>query len=270
MSEVLFMQFAELPIPALAATLFVFGAILGSFANVVIYRFPKGESIVFPGSRCQSCGRAVRWYHNIPILAWFWLRGKCAQCGVSFSFRYPLVELIMGALFAGAGWKLGIQWTLVEALIFIFGIVTASVIDIDHMILPHVFTMPGIAIGLLGAALNPERLFFDALAGALFGFGFLWAIAYLYYVFRHREGMGGGDIWLLGWIGAVLGWKAIPVVILLSSVLGSIVGIGLALRTKGGMQQAIPFGPYLAGAALLYFYLDGARIAEWYIALHGL
>lgn len=254
----------------LAVILFVFGSIFGSFANVIIYRMPKGESIAFPGSHCQACGRAIRWYHNVPIFAWFWLRGKCAYCGAPYSFRYPLVEFVMGALWAAAGLSLGWSWSLVEALPFIFGLVTASVIDIDHMILPDKFTLSGIVIGLVGAALNPERDFLEGLYGALLGFGFLWAIAYLYFVFRDREGMGGGDIKLLGWIGAVLGWKAIPVVILISSVIGSLVGIALALRTKGGMQQAIPFGPYLAGAALIYLLIHGERIAEWYVALHGL
>jgi leader peptidase (prepilin peptidase)/N-methyltransferase len=254
----------------LIPTLFFLGAVLGSFANVVIYRMPRGESVAWPGSHCQSCKKPVRWYNNVPIFAWFWLRGKCAECGARFSIRYPIVELIMALLFAAAGYVLGPTWTLVEALLFIFGVVTASFIDIDHMILPDKFTLSGIVIGLIGAALNPERPFMDALIGAFFGAGFLWAIAYLYYVFRNREGMGGGDIKLLGWIGAVLGWKAIPVVILVSSLLGSIVGISLAARTKGGMQQPIPFGPYLAGAALIYLLLGGAKWSEWYLALHGL
>lgn len=176
----------------------------------------------------------------------------------------------MALLFAAAGVAIGPHWTLVEALIFIFGLVTVSFIDLDHMILPDKMTLPGILIGLVGAALNPERAFLDAILGVLFGAGFLWAIAYLYYAFRNRAGMGGGDIKLLGWIGAVLGWKAIPVVILLSSVLGSLVGMAQAVRTKGGMQQPIPFGPYLAGAALLYLLFNGARLSDWYLSLHGL
>jgi leader peptidase (prepilin peptidase)/N-methyltransferase len=122
----------------------------------------------------------------------------------------------------------------------------------------------------VGAALNPEREFLPALYGVLMGGGFLWAVAYLYYALRGRDGMGGGDIKLLAWIGAVLGWKAIPVVILVSSLLGALIGIILALRTKDGLKQAIPFGPYLAGAALLYLLFDGASWADWYLALHGL
>lgn len=254
----------------LAIQLFIFGAIFGSFANVVIYRMPRGESVVRPGSFCRSCNTPIRWYNNIPILSWFLLRGKCAKCGAKYSFRYPFVELLMGLLFAAAGLHFGFQWTLIEALIFIFCVVTASFIDIDHMILPDKFTLSGIVIGLIGAALNPDRNFMDALYGVLMGGGFLWAVAYLYFVFRGREGMGGGDIKLLAWIGALLGWQAIPVVIMVSSILGAIFGIVLALRTKDGMSRAIPFGPYLAGAALLYLLFDGNRISEWYLTMHGL
>ena len=254
----------------LGIPLFLLGAILGSFANVVIYRMPRGESVVAPGSHCYACKTPIRWYHNVPIFAWFFLRGKCAKCGAKFSIRYAIVELVMALLFLWAGLALGPTWTLIEALIFIFCVVTASVIDIDHMILPDKFTLSGIVIGLVGAALNPERGFWDAAIGAAAGFGVLWAIAYLYYAFRNREGMGGGDIKLLGWIGAVLGWKAIPVVILASSLIGSVFGILLALRSKEGMNFAIPFGPYLAGAALLYLLLGGERIANWYLAMHGL
>jgi leader peptidase (prepilin peptidase)/N-methyltransferase len=269
---ILFEQFVANPAstPALCVFLFFLGAIFGSFANVVIYRLPKNESIVFPGSRCQNCKAPVKWYNNVPIIAWFWLRGKCSTCHARFSFRYPFVEFLMAVLFAAAGAAFGFHWTLVEALIFIFGLVASSFIDIDHMILPDKFTLSGIVIGLIGSVLNPERTFLDAIFGVLLGGGFLWAVAYLYFVFRHREGMGGGDIKLLAWIGAVLGWKAIPVVILLSSVIGSLVGIIIAFRTKDGMSKPIPFGPYLAGAALIYLLLDGVRLSEWYLSMHGL
>jgi len=248
----------------------MFGAIFGSFANVVIYRLPAGKSIVKPGSACGSCGAPVKWYNNVPILAWFWLRGKCANCKAKYSFRYPMVELLMAVLFAGAAYRFGLSWTLIEALIYIFCVVCASFIDLDHMILPDKFTLSGIVIGLIGAALNPEREFLPALYGVLAGGGFLWAVAYLYYVFRGREGMGGGDIKLLAWIGAVMGWKAVPLVILSSSLLGSIIGLILAARTKDKMQYAIPFGPYLAGASLLYLIFHGERLADWYLAMHGL
>lgn len=252
------------------ATFFLIGACFGSFANVVIYRMPQGESVVFPSSFCRACNTPIRWYHNIPILGWFILRGKCAKCGAKFSLRYALVELVMALLFAFAFYQTGLNITLAERLIFIFCVVTASVIDIDHMILPDKFTLSGIVIGLLGAVLNSERSFLDALFGVLIGGGSLWLVAYLYWVFREREGMGGGDIKLLAWIGAVLGLGSIPVVILLSSLVGAVFGILLSLRTKGGLRAAIPFGPYLAGAALAYMLLDGPSWTRWYLSLHGL
>lgn len=250
--------------------LFVLGALLGSFANVIIYRLPRGESVVFPGSRCMSCAQPIRWYHNIPIFAWIFLRGRCASCRAPYSIRYPFVEFLMGILFVAAGAVFGLSWSLLESLLFIFGLVTVSFIDLDHMILPDKFTLSGILIGLGGAALNPDRSFLDSFLGVLMGGGFLWAVAYLYFMIRNRDGMGGGDIKLLAWIGALLGWKAVPVVILVSSLVGSFIGIGLAIRAKGGMKHVIPFGPYLAVAALLYLLLDGDRWSEWYLALHGL
>lgn len=253
----------------LAVFLFIIGAVFGSFANVVIYRLPKGQSLVRPGSHCQSCQVPIPWYLNIPIFAWFLLRGKCHKCGARFSIRYPLVELIMASLFALAGYRLGLSWWLLESLIFIFGLVTVSFIDIDHMILPDKFTLSGIVIGLLGGALNPDRSFMDSFLGVFVGGGILWAVAYVYFVLRKRDGMGGGDIKLLAWIGALLGWQSIPLIILVSSLIGAIFGIVSALRSKKGMNHAIPFGPYLAGAALLYLLLNGPQWSQWYFELHG-
>lgn len=233
---------------------FMIGAIWGSFANVVILRWPEGESVITPRSRCGSCKQPIAWYDNIPILTWFILRGKCRKCGAKFSVRYAMVELVMGSLFALSFWKLGWSWTFAESLPFIFGLVTASVIDLDHFLLPDIFTLSGIVIGLLGALLNPDRNFWDALIGAVCGYGFLWALAYFYFLLRKEDGMGGGDMKLLAWIGAVLGWQNIPFVILCSSILGSLGGLAVALKDKSGMKAVIPFGPYLAVAALLILF----------------
>lgn len=233
---------------------FLFGALWGSFANVFILRWPEGESVVTPRSRCNSCKKPIAWYDNVPILTWFILRGKCRNCGARFSFRYPLVEFVMGALFALAFWRFGWSWTFAESLPFIFALVTASVIDLDHFLLPDVLTLSGVAIGLLGAFLNPDRSFWDALAGAAFGYGFLWSLAYFYFLVRKEDGMGGGDMKLLAWIGAVLGWQSIPFVILCSSILGSVGGLVVAMRDKSGMKAVIPFGPYLALAALILLF----------------
>lgn len=266
----------------------VMGACFGSFTNVVIYRLPAGLSVVRPRSYCWSCRTPIKFRHNLPIVGWFLLRGRCASCKTTYSFRYPAVELLMALLFSLALHQLGWNWFLLEALIFIFGLVTVSFIDFDHMILPDKFTLPGIGIGLLGALLNPEREFLNSLYGVLLGGGFLWAIAYLYALLRKREGMGGGDIKLLAWIGAVLGWTAIPFVILVASISGSIIGVGATFFSKKSTAAAgsndsvapheavevepfaIPFGPFLASAALIYLLFDGEKVIEWYLELHKL
>lgn len=245
---------------------FIFGALLGSFGNVVILRQPKGESIVLPASRCPQCSTPIKWYDNVPIFAWMWLRGKCRACGKSISMRYPLVEFITASLFLAVYLKFGLSWYTLELLIFVWGLVVVSFIDLDHMILPDVFTLSGIVLGLIGSVLDPERDFIGALAGVLMGGGFLWAIAYLYWVIRKEEGMGGGDIKLLAWIGAVLGWTSIPFVIMVSSIIGSIVGLIYAYRSQAGLKSVIPFGPYLALAAILYI-LGGEDLGHWYISL---
>lgn len=249
---------------------FVLGACLGSFANVVVYRMPLGLSVVKPGSHCTTCKTPVKWYHNIPIFAWFILRGKCAKCGAKFSVRYACVELLMALLFLWAFRVNGLNVTLVEHLLFIFAAVTASVIDLDHMILPDKLTLSGIVIGLAGSLINPDRTFLDAVIGVIAGGGSLWLVAYLYWIFRKREGMGGGDVKLLGWIGAVLGAGSIVYVIMVSSVLGALIGGVLAFRSKEGFRHAIPFGPFIVAAALAYMLLDGKGVVRWYLSLHGI
>lgn len=267
-------------------TLFIFllGACLGSFANVIIYRWPKGESIV-GRSHCENCQKTVTWYHNIPLVSYFVLRGKCQHCQTKFSWRYPLVEFIMAALFAAVYAYYGNSFLTVEYLILVFGLVTASFIDLDHMLLPDVITISGIILGLLGAILNPERSFMDGFLGFLFGGGVLWLVAYVYYVFTGREGLGGGDIKLLAWLGSILGWKAIPFIILSASILGSVVGLviayknkakqarpqnsitdSVAVQTQNVMQTMIPFGPFIAIGALLYL-LGLKSVGTWYVDL---
>lgn len=242
------------------------GAILGSFANVIILRLPVGESIVKPRSRCPKCKTQIAWYDNIPIISWFLLKGKCRVCKEPISARYPLVEFLMGLSYVLAFYFIGWQWYLLEVLIFLFALITACFIDIDHYLLPDVFTLSGIVIGLTGALLNPERSFVDAFLGVLLGGGFLWSIAYFYFVIRKEEGMGGGDIKLLAWIGAIIGWKAIPFVIIASSLTGTLGGALVAMRAKKGMKTMIPFGPYLAVGAVLYLF-GGETIAHWYLGL---
>jgi len=244
---------------------FLFGAIFGSFSNVLIYRIPAGESIL-GRSRCQTCLKTIPWFQNIPIFSYFFLQGRCGQCQAPISKRYPLVELIMGLLFAAVVYVYGVTWLTFEYFILVFGLVTASFIDLDHMILPDEITLGGIVIGLLGAAINPEREFLESFLGVLFGGGILWLVAYVYFVFTGRDGLGGGDIKLLAWLGALLGWKAIPFVILSSSIVGSVVGLIVSRKNEDGLKTMIPFGPFLAMGAMLYL-LGLKSVGIWYIDL---
>jgi leader peptidase (prepilin peptidase)/N-methyltransferase len=239
------------------------GLCVGSFANVVIYRLPHGLSVVRPRSRCPGCEKPIAWFDNIPVLSWLLLWGRCRSCRASISWRYPLVEALIGGLFFAVFWRYGWAWSTLEYLWLVFGLVVVSFIDFDHMILPDRFTLSGIALGLVGAWLNPEREFMPAFLGFLIGGGFLWAVAYVYYAWRHEEGMGGGDIKLLAWIGAVLGWTSVPFVILSASLAGSLVGLLLAWRSSAGLKTSLPFGPYIALGALIYL-LGGDTLADWY------
>ena len=242
------------------------GLLLGSFANVVILRLPNGESIATPRSRCPQCLTPISWFDNIPVLSYIFLFGKCRSCRARISPRYPLVELLMAILFVGLALSVGWKWTLLEYLIMTFGLVVVSFIDLDHFLIPDVFSLSGIAIGLIGALVNPERSFTSAVSGVMMGGGFLWAVAYIYLVLRKQEGMGGGDIKLLGWIGAVAGWQAIPFVILSSSILGSVVGLFAMRKSQSGLKTVLPFGPFLALGTVIYL-LGGYKFAYDYLVV---
>lgn len=244
----------------------VLGLLLGSFANLLIYRLPQGKPWAWDRSRCKECNKVIPWYDNIPVFSWFILLGKCRNCKAPYSFRYVVVEILTAALFGISYWYYGWSWMTLEVVIFSWMLVVCSFIDFDHMILPDEFTLSGIVIGLVGAALNPERSFSEALIGVLIGGGFLWFMAYVYYLLTKKEGLGGGDIKLLGWIGALIGWKAIPFVITTSALIGSVVGITLAIKSREGLKTAIPFGPYLALGSLLYLF-GGQTIAQNYFGL---
>jgi len=270
-----------------SSLIFLLGAVLGSFLNVVIYRWPRGESLTWPGSFCRTCLTSISWWANVPILGWFFVRGRCAHCGHPYSFRYPAVELLTALCSVGLFWRMGLSWSFLETWIMILMLIAGMGIDWDHMILPDELTLGGVVLGLVGAALNPERSFTDAILGVLLGGGFLWAIAYLYIVWRGREGMGGGDIKLLAWVGAVLGYQSVPFVILVASLFGSVGGLAWAALSKsasadqGGSEQVgsghgdshwlrpMPFGPFLGGATILYVLFDGKSWVAWYFGLHG-
>ncbi len=171
----------------------------------------------------------------------------------------------MGLTFLAIFSKFEWTWYTLELLMLSFGLIVITFIDLDHRIIPDEFSLTGIVLGLIGAALNPERLFFDSFLGILIGGGFFWMIAYLYQVLRKEEGLGGGDIKLLAWLGAYLGWHGIPFIILCSSLIGTVFGLVLILR-GGTMKTAIPFGPFIVGAAFLYLFV-GEELGKWYLQL---
>lgn len=246
--------FQQMPLTFWSYVIFILGAVLGSFANVVILRVPEGQSVIAPRSRCPHCLKMIRFYDNIPILSWFFLRGRCRYCHQKISWRYPFVELLTGFSFYFLFEKFGFTFSFFEYGLFIYLLIICSFIDFDHMILPDIFTLSGIVVGLIFSFFSPERNFLDSLLGILLGGGLLWMVAYLYFLWRKQEGMGGGDIKLLAWIGAVLGASCLPFVIMSASLLGSVVGIVVGMKNSKGMQVEIPFGPYLALGAVLYIF----------------
>lgn len=245
---------------------FILGAVIGSFLNVCIYRIPEGESVVTPRSRCPHCLTTIRWYHNLPVLSWVLLKGRCAYCGAAFSIRYPLVEALTGLLFALFFFRFGFHQVTLVAWLLVAALVTISMIDLDHQIIPDVISLPGIPIGFLCSLALPWVSWQSSLLGILLGGGILLAIALGYEWLTRQEGMGLGDVKLLAMLGAFLGAPAILPIIFLASLMGTLVGVPLMLIKRAGRKLAIPFGPFLAGAALVYlFFVDKIDpVARWY------
>lgn len=243
--------------------IFFAGLCIGSFLNVCIHRWPKGKSIVRPPSSCPACGARIRWYDNIPILSFVFLRGRCRNCRISISVRYPLVELLTG-LFAMITW--GRYGAGVPALIyfgFIAALIVITFIDIDHRIIPDTISLPGIPIGFIASFGLPAVTWTDSLIGIAVGGGSLLGIAMGYQLLTGKDGMGGGDIKLLAMIGAFIGWRGVLFTIMASSFTGTVVGIMVMLRAGKGMKMAVPFGPFLAIGAILYLFF-GPQIIDWY------
>jgi len=238
------------------STAFLVGACIGSFLNVVIYRLPRGESIVSPRSRCPGCGRAIPAWENIPIVSFVALRGKCAGCGGTISWRYPAVELLTATGYGAIVLLDGPGFPLLRDLLFFSLLIPVAFIDIDHRIIPDELSLGGLAAGIFLSFL-PGGDWKGSVAGALLGGGILYATALLYEKVRGVEGMGGGDIKLLAMIGAFIGWRGTLGTIFFGALLGAMGGI-LAMRKGGeGLKTAIPFGPYLCVAALGARYLGG-------------
>jgi leader peptidase (prepilin peptidase)/N-methyltransferase len=217
----------------------VLGLVFGSFLNVVIARVPTGESIVRPRSRCPKCGHTLAWYDNVPVISWLVLRGRCRSCGQPISWRYPLIEPLTGALFFACQRRFGWTPELVSALVLVLVLVPLSFIDLEHWILPHELTWPGIAAGVvLSAPLGLTRLR-DSIIGALTGFFVFWAMEWLGEKIFKKEALGAGDKDLLALIGAFLTWKPLLGVIFLSSLQGALVGsVMLLLHGRAGPAPA--------------------------------
>ncbi len=233
-----------------------FGAILGSFANVVIHRLPLEVSIVFPGSRCPHCQVPIRAVDNVPVLSYLLLRGRCRSCGHRISARYPIVELLMAILTVAVWSAFAGPLPRMAGLLFAFLMVVITFIDLDHQLILNRITYPGIAVGLLFSAAHGRIV--PALLSAAGAAALIAAIVVL-----SRGGMGGGDIKLAGLMGAFLGWPGVAVALFLGFMAGGVVGIGLLALRLRGRKDAIPFGPALAAGALVALFW-GEAIAAWY------
>lgn len=270
----------------------VLGMMVGSFLNVVIHRLPKmmeqewreqcaaldeppnqstvptgpRYNLVAPRSACPACGHQIRALENIPILSYLVLRGRCSQCKAAISPRYPIVEALTGALSAFAAWHFGFGASALAALVFVWALIALTFIDFDTHLLPDSITQPLLWLGLL---VNFSGVFTglqSAVIGAMAGYLTLWSVYWLFKLTTGKEGMGFGDFKLLAAIGAWLGWQILPLTILLSSLVGAVVGITLILFAGHGRQVPIPFGPYLAGGGLIALFW-GREITQAYLGV---
>ncbi|HFB66079.1 MAG TPA: prepilin peptidase [Aeromonadales bacterium] len=286
------------------STVFLFSLLVGSFLNVVICRLPimlkrewKSDCLGFlaeeledkelqtkysntedktpfnlsvPRSRCPSCGHQISALENIPVISWLFLRGKCSQCGAAISIRYPLIELTTALLSVLVAWNFGVQWFSLAAIILTWALIVLTVIDFDTQLLPDNITLPFLWLGILLSltGISPISLT-DSVIGAIAGYMVLWTVYQLFKLVTGKEGMGFGDFKLLALLGAWLGWQALPMILLLSALVGSIVGISLILLLGRDKNIPIPFGPYLAAAGFIAL-LWGDQIKQAYFTYMGL
>ena len=290
-------MFNEAPV-AFVAVAFAFALMIGSFLNVVIYRLPimmqrdwrdqcealKEElpdnlpegtfNLVVPRSRCPECGNPIKAWQNIPVISYLFLGARCANCRKAISVRYPIVEFVTAVLAAWCAWRFGFGWEAVMAIVLTFALVTISLIDIDHQLIPDSIVLPIMWLGLVMSLFAPmagaETLFVsprEAIIGALAGYLSLWSVYQLFKMVTGKEGMGYGDFKLLAALGAWLGpWPALPMIILLSAVVGAITGIAMIVLRGRDRQLPIPFGPYLAAAGWITM-LYGERIWNSYLGM---
>jgi leader peptidase (prepilin peptidase)/N-methyltransferase len=288
--------FTEFPV-IFIGTVFVVSLLVGSFLNVVIYRLPlmmqrdiraeckeilaepadelpEGRfDLVAPRSRCPSCGQMITALQNIPLLSWLFLRGKCANCGVPISWRYPVVELVTAILTGVVAWRFGFSWQCFAAIGLTWTLIAISVIDIDHQIIPDSISLPLVWVGLTLSLFHPlagnDVLFVDpvsSIVGALAGYLSLWSVYHLFRLITGKEGMGYGDFKLLAALGAWLGWQLLPLIVVLSAFVGAIVGVAMMVFARHDRNVPIPFGPYLAAAGWIAM-MFGDQIMTRYLEL---
>ena len=269
--------------PGLSISLAVIGLVVGSFLNVVIYRLPRimeakwqrdypefadevseaseKISLAFPGSRCPQCDAEIRPTQNVPVLSYLVLGGKCAACEAPISIRYPVVEAVTAILWVLCGVQFGAGNALAGAMFFTAVLVVLTAIDLDHQLLPDSLTLPLLWIGLL---LNIDNTFVplkSAVLGAVFGYLSLWAVFWLFKIVTGKEGMGHGDFKLLAALGAWFGLTALPTIVLVSSIVGAVLGIALIVTGKQDRETPMPFGPFLSGAGLIHLLFPNVLLA---------
>ncbi len=277
----------------LMTSVVLLGLCVGSFLNVVAYRLPQRIeqdfrkasfdsygvpagadqeppiSLMRPGSHCPACKTAIKPWHNLPVLGWLLLRGRCASCGNSISVQYPIVEAVTGLMSAVCVWRFGYSAELAAALVLTWALVALTVTDLKTMFLPDDLTLPLLWLGLLlsikGVFVAPTA----SILGAALGYGVLWGLFHLFKLATGKEGMGYGDFKLMGALGAWLGWQALPQIVLLSALVGAAIGIGLMLGRRAEWSSRIPFGPYIAGAGWIAL-LWGESINRGYMNYAGL
>ncbi len=278
--------------PLFFTTVAVLGLLVGSFLNVVILRLPvmlerqwrrecrqflqlpesppeERLDLLYPPSRCPRCGHRIRAWENVPVLSWLWLRGRCSRCREPISPRYPVVEGLTALLSLAVAWRFGVSPQTLWALVLTWGLIVLSIIDYDHQLLPDALTLPllwlGLLLSLFGVFTDPR----SAIIGAAAGYLLLWGVYQAFRLITGKEGMGYGDFKLLALLGAWLGWQMLPLIVLLSSLVGAIAGVALILFRGRDRGLPIPFGPYLAVAGWIAL-MWGEALNRWYLQSSGL
>jgi leader peptidase (prepilin peptidase)/N-methyltransferase len=239
------------------------GLIVGSYLNVVIHRLPREESTVLPRSRCPGCGTVIRARDNVPLLSFLALRGRCRSCGIRISWRYPLVEALTAVLFVLCVEAFGPTWHALVAAAFCALLVALAGIDLEHFLLPDVLTLPGLVLGLAVSWAAYWISWQEALIGAVLGGGGLWLLGKAWYLLRHEEGLGFGDVKMLAMVGAFLGWQGVLVTVLLASAAGALLGIALVIGGRLELGSKLPFGVFLSAGAVVALFLGPAMVAAY-------